>query len=365
MHANKPKVMLHIIMPNKVSGPNTSMKMIASSQLALDYNFAFLVQTYLPGGKFSIKLVRDLYRQIRKYDPDIVHISGLQSAGFHAVVAARVAGYSNIILAIRGFSGDSLKLSKAKRFAFNYFVEPLTILLSRKVYTVCEDSMNRDIIKRLRIYFPRKFIGFIHNAAPEVIDCDNRSNIRSSLGLSEDDIVIYYSGRIVIDKGMDNIVDTIPMVISKYENVKFVIVGEGSYKGKMIKELHSFVKERKVIFLGKREDVKELISAFDIFIFPTLHENLSNSLLEACIARNAIICTDVGGNKEIIKDHFNGLLIKPNDSIALYKSIVELIEDKYKCKEYGDSAYRYAIDNFSQKKLFSRLKCVYDNMMNN
>ena len=86
-----PKIMLHLIMPNQISGPNTASRKLFSSNLNTKYNFEYLIQNYHAGGKVNFKLIKDLKKQIKLYDPNIVHINGLQSSGFHAVIAAKLA----------------------------------------------------------------------------------------------------------------------------------------------------------------------------------------------------------------------------------------------------------------------------------
>ena len=222
----KKKIMLHLIMPKQVSGPNTAARKIAESTLFLkEYDFEFLVQNYHAGGKISFKLIRDLKRQIQNFKPDLIHISGLQSSGFHAVLAARLAGYKNIFVTIRGFSGDAIYLSKIKRFVFSHFIEPYTLKLCRYFVTVCKEAAEKDMVKKNS----KKFLQVVHNSAP-VIDFDTeekRQIIRNRLGVKKSDFLVVVSGRMVYDKGLEYIANAMKQL--KDNDIRFVFIGDGPY----------------------------------------------------------------------------------------------------------------------------------------
>ena len=126
MADRKPVVMMHIVIPGQTGGPNVSADRIMNSGLRESYEFLPLNQTRVAGGRINLGLILDLRDKIRSAKPDIVHVSGLQSAGFHCALAARLAGCRRILVSIRGFSGDAVELSSAKRWFFNNVIEPAT-----------------------------------------------------------------------------------------------------------------------------------------------------------------------------------------------------------------------------------------------
>src|SRR5690554_4409992 len=96
------RIMIHIIMPNQISGPNTTMRIIADN-LKKDWEVGYLVQSFHSGGKINRALIDNLYRQIVDFKPDIIHLSGLQSSGYHAAKAAKKADVKTV-MTIHGFS---------------------------------------------------------------------------------------------------------------------------------------------------------------------------------------------------------------------------------------------------------------------
>tara|TARA_R110001606_G_scaffold384411_1_gene547277 strand:+ start:10049 stop:11125 length:1077 start_codon:yes stop_codon:yes gene_type:complete len=355
----KKKIMLHIIMPNQVSGPNNANKLISNSYLNKKYEFNFLIQRFHAGGKLNFSLIRDLMKQIKEFNPDVIHLSGLQSSGFHAVLAARLCKKKNILLAIRGASTDSLSVSKKMKFVFGKIIEPLTMKLSEKIYTVCEAMGRRDYIKNNA---KERLIGTLHNSAPK-IDFPKIKNldIRKKLEIDKDSIIVVIVGRIVYDKGITFIADAIKKITDK--KIKFIFIGDGDLQKEVSDNLVHEIQEKRVFFMGKQSNVISILNECDIFLFATLHENLSNALLEACSLGLAVIATNVGGNPEVIKNEQNGLLVPPANSNSIYEKIVFLSENNEKRKELGANAKKYVEENFSQELLLSKLEKIYDTML--
>lgn len=354
-----PKIMLHIIMPNQVSGPNTAVKIIADSYLNEKFDFGILVQKQHSGQKINITLIRDLMAQIKIFNPDLIHITGLSGAGFHAVIAARLCR-KKILLTIRGSAVDALNISSRLKFIFGRIVEPLTMKMSHKVNTVCEAMAKRDYIKKNT---NNRLIGTIHNSAPKIdLKKIEAYGLRNKLGIDDNSVIVAIVGRIVYDKGVTYIADAIKNIADK--KIKFVFIGDGSSELNLIDTLTIEIEEKRVFFLGKQENVLSILNECDIFLFATLHENLSNALLEACSLGLAIIATNVGGNPEVIKHEYSGLLIPPANSEKIAESVLLLSKDKDIRQKLGEFAKKNVNEMFSQELLLQKLENVYNEMNN-
>ena len=80
--------------------------------------------------------------------------------------------------------------------------------------------------------------------------------------------------------------------------------------------------------MAPRFDVSEVMQLFDIFVLPSEREGLSLVLIEATAASLPIVATDVGGNRQVVKNGRNGLIVKPKDVLSLYNAIKQLMMDK-------------------------------------
>lgn len=357
----KPVVMHHCVRPNQIGGPNITMNNIINSELNQKYDFKILNQDKLAGGKISLSLINDLKNKINEENPDIVHISGLQSAGFHCLIAAKLSKCKRTVMTVHGFSGDSLNISKTKKFVFNNIIEPLTLKYANAVYCVCSYASNRTMIKK----FAKNSKGYVYNAIPDLESInDSKNEIRKSLGIKEDDIVCITVSRVVKDKGYEYLAEC----INRFENnerIKFIIVGEGEYLEEFKCKVSTSLKYGKVLILGKRNDILKLMKGSDIFVFPTLHENLSNSLLEAAISKLAIICTNVGGNPEVIKNNITGILVNKESSDELIKAIYHLANDNDIRNELSNNCYNFVNQNFNKKVVYKKIDKIYEELLSN
>ena len=352
---SKKKVALHIIMPNQTSGPNTANRLLGASSLSEKYDFCFVTQEFLSGGKVSIKLLKSLIAQIKIEDPDLLHFSGLQASGFHAVLAARLAGKKNILVTIRGYSGDAIGLNPIKKFAFDHIFEPLTLKLSRNFYTVCYEAGQRKMVKD----HASKYLGVIPNAAPKIpVDLKERDDVRASLGIEKDAFAVVVVGRMVYDKGISFISDAIESI--KRKDITFVFVGDGPYES-ILRE--NFRDNENVVCLGKCSNVIEIVNSCDLFLFATLHENLSNALLEAMVCGLPVVATRVGGNVDVVEDGKNGYLINPSSSSEISEKVVYLADNKEICNSFSNRSKEIIEEKFSQEVVYSQISKVYDEML--
>ena len=296
--------------------------------------------------------------QVKEFNPDIVHISGLQSAGFYAVLAARLGGCKNVITTVRGSATEAIEFNAVFKIVYSFIIEPVTMILSRKIYTVCN-----YLSDKFRIYKRKNYAGVIHNPAP-IIDFEKLDycEFRERNKISKDKTVVSVVGRMIYDKGISFVIDAIKNINST--EIVFVFVGDGPYCEIIENELKNEISNKTVFVLGKRNDVLNILAGSDIFLFPTLHENLSNALLEACVLGLAVIATSVGGNKEVITNEVNGLLIPPFDSTSMKNSVLRLHNNKDEIKRFGKKAKTTVEENFSQKKIFEKVKHLYDNLLN-
>ncbi|MGF2053274.1 glycosyltransferase [Vagococcus fluvialis] len=352
----KKKVMLHLIMPHQVSGPNNAARRINDSFLSNDYEFSFLIQDKHAGGKINISLIKSLMKQIEECKPDLIHLSGLQSSGFHAVVATRLVGMKNILLTVRGFSEDSSDSSKIKKFFLSSVFENLTLLLSSKVTIVTKESLKKRKIRRIG---KNKFAGIVHNAAPLVKD--NVRISRENLGFSESDFIVIIVGRMVYDKGVSFVAEAAKNM--KHNSIKFLFLGDGPLEQFIKSEYSQEVANGRIKLLGSVENVSDYLSISDVFLFATLHENLSNALLEAMAVGLPVICTKVGGNLEVVEENVNGYFINPSDSKDIEMKIMKMFLNRDQQQRFSENSKKIITEKFSQEIIYHQLKNIYESML--
>jgi len=168
---------------------------------------------------------------------------------------------------------------------------------------------------------------------------EDKAKFKRALGFNAEDLLILYVGRLYSRKGLPTLIGAIPSVVRKARNAKFLISGKG-LRGEE-KRLKSYVDKFKVaqnvVFLGYYPDEKlsNLYKAADIFVFPSLYENMPFAMLEALATGLPVVTTRVGGIPEVIENGKNGFLINPYDSLELANRIRCLIENPKMASEMG------------------------------
>lgn len=355
----KAKIALELSTTGKGGGPYTSTSRIMNSDLKEKYDFHIIHYKTELGSGISLRRIKDLIEQIERINPDIVHFSGLQLSGFHMAVACKFAGVKNTVMTVRGFSGDAIYFNIIKKSILTYILEPITILLSKKVIAVSNYVLNRRVLR----IFGSKDKRTIYNFPPKLdTKSDNKKSLREELGIEKNDIVIVTVARIIKDKGY-HIFDEAILNFNGKTNLKFVIVGDGAYLENMKKKLEEMVNNNQVFFLGYRGDINHILKTCDIFVLPTLHETLSVALLEASQASLALIASRTGGVPEIVENNYNGILIEPSNVSDLSNAISYLVENEGLIGLYGARAKEKVKEKFSNESIEKGLDEVYTSVL--
>ena len=356
--SQKPIIAMDLSTQGQGGGPYMSTIRIMSSSLSKKYNFVKINYDPSIGRGISVRRILDLRRQIIKLNPDIVHFTGLSLSGFHLAAACFLSGVTKTAVTIRGTSTDAIDFHPIKKIILANILEPFTLLISKKIVGVSDFVTFTKITKM----FHYKIFGTIYNFPPEYEQVLNRDECRKNLLLGNDDIVISSVGRINREKGYHIFAEAIKY-FSSNNSIKFIIVGDGEYLEEMKKIIISQVESGQVRFLGYQDDVASINLAADIFVLPTLHETLSNALLEASVAELALIASDTGGVPEIVETGYNGELVSPNNSEALAKAIEKLIENPLLIKEYGRNSLLKVNHKFSKHSIEKKLELLYSQML--
>jgi glycosyltransferase involved in cell wall biosynthesis len=168
-----------------------------------------------------------------------------------------------------------------------------------------------------------------------------RTRKRKELGIPSESLVVGYVGWLIPIKGVTYLVSAMAKVAEKNSKSLLVLVGKGDDKGEEEIKLKEQVEKAgltdKVLFLGWRSDVDEIMGCFDIFVLPSLNEGMGRVLVEAMAAGLPIVASRVGGIPDLVKDGKNGLLVPPADSSALAKATSDLVENMEKRERMGQA----------------------------
>jgi glycogen(starch) synthase len=191
----------------------------------------------------------------------------------------------------------------------------------------------------------------------------DRVGLRLELGLEEEQKTILCVGRLYYRKGITTLLQSIPKVVQKFEDVKFVISGKGFKKNeeKLRKLAEKLKIKESVMFLGYVPDEKlpDLYAASDIFVLPALYENFPFAILEAQSTGLPVISTKVGGIPEFLTNNKNGLLVDPSDPEQLAQKIMALLQDPELAEELGRCGRNLVEEKFAWPLITSRVVDLY------
>ena len=167
-------------------------------------------------------------------------------------------------------------------------------------------------------------------------------------------------GRLSEQKGMEYFIKSIPDVIKKHKNITFIIVGDGELKEDLQKMAHELGIEKNIVFLGYRNDILNVIDQIDLVVLSSLWEGLPLTPIETFMQKKTIIATDVDGTPEIVKNYYNGILVKKQNSDQISESIIKLYEDSELRKKMEINAYKTYLEKFTVDKFIKRYREYYD-----
>lgn len=188
---------------------------------------------------------------------------------------------------------------------------------------------------------------------------------KKSIGLNEDDFVITLIGNFSKDKGQHVLIKALSLVEKEGLKFKAVFAGVGTDS----EELKNIFKENisdysKGVFLGFRRDVERILNITDISVNASIKgEALSGAVRESMACGVCCVASDIGGNREIIKDGYNGFLFKVGDFVALSKIIINLIKNPSLRNDLSINAYRSIEEKFTVEKMAENTLDVYLKVM--
>jgi glycosyltransferase involved in cell wall biosynthesis len=238
-------------------------------------------------------------------------------------------------------------------------------LYSRVNYAIAISKVIKDNLLETTALDENKIVLHYNGVDPEKYDPDkvDPMKVRKELNIKEDELLLGMVARFSAGKGHENFLLVAKELSIKYNYLKFIIVGEAS-KGedayaKEIKTLAEDYRLNNIIFAGFRTDMPEVLSAMDIFIFPSHAEAFGVALVEAMAMAKPSVSTSSDGILDITVDNETGYLFKKDDPADLKNKLELLINSPEKRKTLGKVARQRVLEHFDSQKLMDGLVELY------
>jgi glycosyltransferase involved in cell wall biosynthesis len=328
-----------------------------------------VIKSFLFAGAASRKL-----NQIHKKDPiDIVHANLPLVPNFAIPNTYEKTLISTVHSTWKG-EAESIKnepytrLNSNEQFmvSFNWFLrifENRMLERSDRLIAVSEYT-KRELAKYYKVN--QQKITVIHNGVDtqKFKPTQEKRKAKTELGFKPEDKIILSVGRLYARKGLFTLIESMPPVIRRFKNAKFVISGKGlaNETKKLVDHATKLGVNNNMIFTGYFPDkqLPRLYQAADIFAFSTFYENLPFAILEALSTGLPVVTTNVGGIPEMITNAKNGFLVEPFNSNELASKILYFLEHPEESAETGILARKTIKERFDWQLIVEKVLKIYE-----
>ncbi len=272
--------------------------------------------------------------------------------------------------AIRGEPYSRLNSNEKFLVSFNWFLR----IFERKMIkrSNCLIAVSNFTRRELTQYYhvPEAKIRVIHNGVDTVKfhPAVDKRKVKAELGFNPDDVAIVSVGRLYARKGLFTLIESMPAVIKRYGNAKFIISGKGQKNEmqKLISHAKQLGVKGNIIFTGYFPDANlpKLYQAADIFAFSTFYEHHPFAVLEALSTGLPVVTTKVGGIPETITDGKDGFMCEPFRPDQFSDRILYLLGHSAEAQEMGTFARRNILNRFDWRIVVKKAMAVYDEVLN-
>lgn len=306
-----------------------------------------------------------LIRLFRKEKPFIVH-ANTPKASLLSMMAAWIVRVPHRIYTVtglryQGMTGHGRTILKT--------TERMTCLFANKVIPEGEGvkrTLTTDCITQ-------KPLEVIHYGNINGIDTSyfspaavriSKNEERNKLNIGENDFTFVFVGRIVRDKGMDELAVAMRQLISNGYHCKLILVGWLEKELNTINEYneHFFKYSDAVRYVGYKKDVRPFLLTADALVFPSYREGFPQVVMEAGAMGLPSIVTDINGCNEIIVEGENGVIIPPKDSNALFSAMKSFMESPQEVSRMAKNARRMIQQRYEHNDVMKELLKMYQKL---
>ncbi len=297
-----------------------------------------------------------LYSCITKR-PDVLYLRQ-NSFPFFPIALCKLLGISSIV-EVNGLVTDELKVSSTKSFAYRVF-SCLAIRSEKFNYRYCDrvvsvtDKLKEELVRLYSI--PSEKVLVINNGAnTDIFKPMDQKKARDRLGLDDSKKYVCFVGHLAAWQGVEFLIYSAPYILEKCSDVRFLIVGDGVMKDKLVEIASEIGFSDKFTFTGRvpYEDVPVYINAADVCVAPFIKDRNSNIGLSALKTYEYLACgkpivaSNIPGVKDLIELSGGGISVPAEDPGKLANAVVKLISDPESRSTMGEQGHKYVSENHS------------------
>ena len=224
---------------------------------------------------------------------------------------------------------------------------------------VCSQYMNYEVRNLFQLPGD-KVISIPNGVNEENYKTDYSPQFKEKYASACEDIV-FYVGRVVREKGIQVLIQSIPKILNTNPSTKFVIAGKGPHLDNLRSQAEFLGIADRIYFTGfiSDEERNKLYQAADVAVFPSLYEPFGIVALEAMVTKTPVVVSNVGGLTEFVEDGENGLVFNSNDAHQLAEKITYLLNNKNNAAQIAETGYEMVKRDFTWDEIAKKTEKVY------
>lgn len=311
----------------------------------------------------DIIALTQLYFYFRKEQPQIIH-SITPKAGLLSMLAGKIAG---VPVRMHTFTGLIFPYRNGALQKILIGADKLLCYTATHIYPEGEGVKN-DLLKYNITKKPLKIIGngnvngldlkhFSTNAVSEI----QKNNLRKQLGISKKDFLFVFVGRMVHDKGINELVAAFKKLCLLHSNIKLLLVGNFEHDLDPLKTetLNEIGRNPRIIAAGFQKDVRPYFAISQALVFPSHREGFPNVVLQALAMEIPAIVTNISGCNEIVQNGRNGIIIPVKDRMQLKMAMTKFFTEKDTYNSLKEQA-RSSVLKYDREMIWQELKMEYE-----
>lgn len=314
----------------------------------------------------GLKACAQMYKTFKQNEFDLIQYS-TPNASLYASLAGWLAGipvrlYCQWGLVFVGFKG-------IKRTIFKY-EEKLVCTLSTWIEPDSRGNLNFCHEQKL---YPENKGSVTHKGSASGVSLKKfdisqrgifRDEIRNKYHIPDDAFVYGFVGRITGDKGINELLSATKNILNGHNDIYVLLIGGMDKEESVDSDLYDWSKSNShVIYCGSTNEVQRYMAAMDCYVMPSYREGFGLTVVEAGAMGIPVICTNIPGPTDAIRNEENGLIIEKKDEESLKNAILKLYTNSELAKELGQAGYKNVKENYEQNNLFKYILADRENLL--
>lgn len=332
---------------------------LAEEEISKNANIKRINTTFIPILSMFIFMFMLFFKVIKLHKSKRINLIHLPLPDLYVFVAFLLRRILKIPVITRVASDELYPYEKHGLWLVNRLIVRSFMLILDGIQTL--NSANRKLA--LELGYPSKKLYLINNGT--IIPKEFRKYEQFTNNIVYIGAMRFHPEKQKIEqKNLIFLIDAFYDLIKKNNDIKLILVGDGNFRSKLENKVRDLGLEKKVIFAGYQTNIQKYLLSTDIFINPSWHEGMPNTVIEAMSYGVFLLCSNIHEHRFIIDNNHNGILFDHTSKKDFVQKVLNFYNNKKKSIEIAKNGRNAAIDQFSINKITKLVFDMYSNVCN-